>query len=464
MGDMEKALELSLNVQETMAETIAAKSRQKPSVDGQEVKAVTSFLEEIKSGASTVDSAPSLIFGASNTAQCGLPYVSFLSGAGTTARNDHTVFGATKRASHSGVPAAIPTNSGVRFTVWYGTNRISDSAKTEVKFTNERASDLSFGKVEVQILKYHDVPGKKEPSWYEKVLRWNFSKDIAARKITPRKRDVFFEEIRKDMGEKDSLVFIHGYNVKFEAAAERAAQLGFDLKVPGVTAFFSWPAAADDKWWDVMGLSGLVKYTVDEATIEASERHMAEFLIELSKLSGEGKLHIIAHSMGNRGLLRALQRIQMDDSTTVKFGQIIFAAPDVDVDVFKNIASEYFATPSRLANRFTLYSSNKDKAVGTSEILHHYPRAGTWKPFTIAPQVENIASSVTTDFLGHSYFAEAYVILADIKRLIDDNESETKPHERTNTMLRSNQDSTTYHISECKQEGEVLKGVWELST
>jgi len=31
----------------------------------------------------------------------------------------------------------------------------------------------------------------------------------------------------------------HGFHVTFEAAAIRAAQIGFDLNVPGATAFFS---------------------------------------------------------------------------------------------------------------------------------------------------------------------------------------------------------------------------------
>jgi hypothetical protein len=34
-------------------------------------------------------------------------------------------------------------------------------------------------------------------------------------------------------------VYIHGYNVSFEEAVIRAAQMGYDLKVEGVTALFS---------------------------------------------------------------------------------------------------------------------------------------------------------------------------------------------------------------------------------
>ena len=69
----------------------------------------------------------------------------------------------------------------------------------------------------------------------------------------------------------------------------------------------------------------------DEATIEASERAITEFLIDFTTNCGAEKVHVIAHSMGNRGLLRALQRIaaSAETRTRIKFGQIFLAAPDV---------------------------------------------------------------------------------------------------------------------------------------
>jgi esterase/lipase superfamily enzyme len=37
-------------------------------------------------------------------------------------------------------------------------------------------------------------------------------------------------------------VFTHGYNVSFEEAARRAAQLAFDLNFRGRVVLFSWPS------------------------------------------------------------------------------------------------------------------------------------------------------------------------------------------------------------------------------
>src|SRR6185436_16351410 len=148
----------------------------------------------------------------------------------------------------------------------------------------------------------------------------------------------------RDAGQRMGLVVIHGYNVSFEAAALRAAQIGFDLQLPGATAFFSWPSRAR-----------LARYTADEATIQASEKHIAQFLLEFTRKSGAEQVHVIAHSMGNRGLLRAMQRIlnEVGAEAGVPFGQIILAAPDEAQDVFAELSAAY----RRLARRTTLYVS-----------------------------------------------------------------------------------------------------------
>ncbi len=83
-------------------------------------------------------------------------------------------------------------------------------------------------------------------------------------------------------------------------------------------------------------------------------------------------VHLVAHSMGNRGLLRALQRLAADAEMRagVKFGQIFLAAPDVDRDLFLGLARLY----PQFSDRTTLYASDGDKAVATSAWLH----AGPW--------------------------------------------------------------------------------------
>ena len=102
----------------------------------------------------------------------------------------------------------------------------------------------------------------------------------------------------------DALVFLHGYRVSFEDAAIQAAQIGADLALGGATAFFSWPSRGR-----------LFGYTADEASIEASEVQITQFLVDFAERSEARSVHVIAHSMGNRGLLRAVQRIAANAAT-----------------------------------------------------------------------------------------------------------------------------------------------------
>jgi esterase/lipase superfamily enzyme len=207
-------------------------------------------------------------------------------------------------------------------------------------------------------------------------------------------------------GQRRALVFIHGYNVSFEQAALRAAQIGVDLKVPGITAFYSWPSKGN-----VLG------YPADEATIEASEAQITTFLTRFANDSGAERVDVLAHSMGNRGLLRALQRILLQAASAgrVPFGQLMLAAPDIDAGLFRELAAAY----SKAAQRTTLYVSSKDKALATSGIVHDHPRAGYTPPVMVVPGIETVeVSNIDLTFLGHGYFAAARDLLHDMHNLI----------------------------------------------
>ena len=187
--------------------------------------------------------------------------------------------------------------------------------------------------------------------------------------------------------------------------------MGFDLQVPGITAFYSWPSQGK-----------LSAYPVDEASIEASEKYMTEFLLNLAEKTDIEKIHIIAHSMGNRGLLRAVQRIisQVQTITNIAFGQIILAAPDVDIDLFKELAKGY----RQLAERTTLYISSKDKALATSALIHQHGRAGFFPPVTVVEGIDTVkVSKIDLTLLGHGYFADARLVLEDIRDLLINNTS-----------------------------------------
>jgi esterase/lipase superfamily enzyme len=300
---------------------------------------------------------------------------------------------------------------GEVFPVWFGTNRKPHPHGNG--FSGHRHSRLTHGRVEVYVPEAHRF-GETGTAFWKKLLRFDLRDDrLRVQHIEPQGRNAFFSEIQdaaeaaRESGETPhALFFLHGFNVTFEDAAIRAAQIGFDLKAPGPTAFFSWPSRGS-----------VTAYPADEASIEGSEQAITDFLVDFTQNCGAGKVHLIAHSMGNRGLLRALQRIAANAETRskVKFGQVFLAAPDVDRDLFLNLARLY---PEH-AERTTLYASNVDLAVHLSAKLHSAPRAGYYAPYTVAPGVDTVVvPDFDIDLLGHSYFAQAEALLHDMYDLI----------------------------------------------
>jgi esterase/lipase superfamily enzyme len=289
-------------------------------------------------------------------------------------------------------------------------------------FSGERAADegaVYLGICRVAIPKSHKF-GSVGSAWWKRFLTLTDDR-LALREILPLGKDSFWTSAREavadwDPGERTALVFIHGFRVTFEEAAIRAAQIGFDLKVPGITGFYSWPSKGR-----------LTDYAADEATIEASAGKITDFLVNFARNTDAERVHVIAHSMGNRGLLNAIQRIVAAASHTTKkpFRHVVFAAPDVDAAVFRELAKTY----RNVADYATLYVSSHDRAIKSSGLIHQAPRAGFVPPVTLVDGIDTVeVSNVDLTLLGHGYYGAAAGVLYDMRELLV---HDTLPKSRT---------------------------------
>lgn len=304
------------------------------------------------------------------------------------------------------------------YPVWFATNREPlDKSDLSKGFQNRRATDLDavyYGQCEVAIPKTHRF-GETGRVWLRRWAALDFkgNDQLSINTINScRNAADFWQQLQQQflqnkITDRDAVVFLHGYNNSFEDAAIRAAQIGFDLKIRGYTAFFSWPS-----------MKSTLRYSADGESINASEDAITQFLLDFSEKSGAERIHLIAHSMGNRGLLRALKNITHKVKETdlkIKFGQIILAAPDLDVAIFKKAAYIY----PQLSESTTVYASAKDLPVGFSTLLNGNPRLGFVPPVTTSQDIDTIE---VNDFdiinLGHAYFSEAEALLTDIFDLI----------------------------------------------
>jgi esterase/lipase superfamily enzyme len=319
----------------------------------------------------------------------------------------HQSMGSAPQPQEATESATPRKDAGVVYPLWYGTNRAQiSSGPTKVSYTDKYAADMSYGKVLV------DIPEDflKAPSWLD--LFRSAERRIRVRTPVPMDKDSFFAGMRAQLqgqDEHDALIYIHGFHTTFVEAAQRAAAIGYQLKMP-LTLFYSWPSqgrAAD--------------YLTDLTLVERSQDSIAQFLIDAVKRSGATRVHVIAHSMGNEGMLRAMLSPLMQQAIQnhIHFGQIILAAPDVDKEEFNEKAKVYTA----VADRVTLYASSNDVALNLSKKLRPtLDRAGLVPPPVQAPGVDVVdVGNVNLTLLGHKYVAEEIHVLQDMFTLVRDN-------------------------------------------
>lgn len=299
----------------------------------------------------------------------------------------------------------------VRVEVFYATDRAQTGKTRPVRFYgSDRAQALEYGQLEVTIPRVH-VPGAVEaPSIWRLEFSPDPAKHVMLQSVTPVERDAFFASMNtrlEDSGADDAFVFVHGYNVSFDAAAKRAAQLAYDMKFKGVPVLYSWPSKG-----------ATVGYIPDTAVVRLSGRRLTRFLEEMAERSGARTIHLIGHSMGNRALTDALELMALRRAPIAEpvFDQVIFAAPDVDMGLF----AEMLPTIRPLARRLTLYASDQDWALEASRKLHgNLPRAGQGgDQALIHDHIDTIdMSELGDDMLAHSYVANDQSALLDISML-----------------------------------------------
>lgn len=324
-------------------------------------------------------------------------------------------------ASDNAIVSSITEHVTKVYPLWYGTNRKPINPKDISNgYSGDRDDLVHYGSCEVAVPESHKI-GSTGSSWWQRLKTLTDDRlKLDRSSLNLLDEAGFLASMKKVLdqrkpNERSVLVYIHGFNVSFENAALRAAQIGSDLNVPGIMAFYSWPSKGN-----------LRDYLVDQNTIEASAHHITEFLLNLAQNSDATKIHIIAHSMGNLGLLRSMQQIlsQAQSTSLISFGQIFLAAPDIDPDLFKNLAQAY----SQLAERTTLYISSKDKALAASGIISNFPRVGYFPPIGIFNGIDTVeVSNVDFSWLGHGYFADARDLLQDMHELLSNN---TPPERR----------------------------------
>lgn len=252
--------------------------------------------------------------------------------------------------------------------VFYGTNRERSADTTEVNnFYASTVGKLDLGFLDVSIPSSHTYGDVERPSLWRLEFSEDPDKHVVLQSIEPVDRDEFVNSLAGHVQrsrKKEAFVFVHGFNVAFDEAARRTAQMAHDLTFDGPPVMFSWPS--DGK---------LSSYVADMDDADASETDFRDFIEMVATESQAKQIHLVAHSMGSRLVTTALNRLAEESKyrEIPKLNEVILAAPDVDANVFKNqIAPRILST----ADRVTIYASSTDRALQASKAVHQGHRLG----------------------------------------------------------------------------------------
>lgn len=313
--------------------------------------------------------------------------------------------------------------------IFFATNRQPTSSKLTnygKHFNKDGLSVIRFGQA---IVSGNKVTVKTAP---EKLFVNEFETSLVTDKTQLGSSKVF-HDIRNQMVSscRDTLIFVHGYNVSFKEAIKSAAKLGKQLeKVDGGKgvniALFSWPSDGSMKPY--------LSYSNDRRDAAASGPGLARALLKfhdfLFNLEREDycdrRVHLMCHSMGNYVLRHALQEFLNHSSKPMRiFDQICLMAPDEDDDAFEH---DYkLKLLPKIARHVNVYFNRGDRAMAISDLTKANPERlgddGPRHPFQIPAKVTVIdCTNVVSGIVEHSYYVETPKVVEDITSVLSGKE------------------------------------------
>ncbi len=205
---------------------------------------------------------------------------------------------------------------------------------------------------------------------------------------------------------RSAVVFVHGYNYGFDRTCRMAAEMQRKLEGKSTVVMLSWPSNGNP-----------ADYVPDQADVAWSVPFLARFIAMLSNRVEPSKVHVLAHSLGSRGIVYALERLRADRGVGPVIGQLVLLAPDFDSDTFV----DFLPRLAPLAKGITLYASSNDAALKVSRQLHGHPRLGEAGEFlTVVEGMETIDVTGVGRYriLGHQYFYYHPLVAADLGYLL----------------------------------------------
>ena len=207
-----------------------------------------------------------------------------------------------------------------------------------------------------------------------------------------------------------AMVFIHGFNNRYEDSVFRFAQIVHDSGADVTPILFTWPSRAE-----------LLGYNYDKESANYSRTSLENTLNTLIDDRNVKDITILAHSMGTWLAMESLRQMGIRGAgLSRKIENVILASPDIDIDVF---ARQWSEIGERKPN-FTIFVSQDDRALALSRYISgDIQRLGqinaAVEPYKTKLEqagitVIDLTKVKSTDRLNHGKFAES----PDVVKLI----------------------------------------------
>jgi esterase/lipase superfamily enzyme len=305
--------------------------------------------------------------------------------------------------------AVSGSETGIKVSVAYVTNRRADAHDLEQTAYGGERGTTSFGRCEVV---FTPIPVINQIAPRVPFYVADETREVRIERQTD--VDAFWDEVQREIASttsRSAVVFVHGYNYSFEKHCKAAAELQRSLSGKAVVLMFSWPSNGRP-----------TDYIPDQADVEWSVPFLARLLADLADRLGPQHVQVLAHSLGSRGVVFALERLRAERETRPLIGQLVLMAPDFDAQTFV----ERLPVLVPLTSGITLYASSNDTPLKASRQLHGSPRLGEAGEYlTVAEGLQTVDVSPLGRYqvMGHEYFRFHPKAAADLAALLGEGRS-----------------------------------------
>jgi len=329
------------------------------------------------------------------------------------------------------------------FDVYYATDResVEMGPFNPAFYGNERSSSLSLGIANVRL-------GTKEMNWTEirtislmgkrpKKLPLNIERIETLHSIGSavetleaslhkgiQTDDPFITRINHRLSNSDTksiFIFVPGFKVDFTYPVLVATELWYYMGCPGAFIAYSWPSK-----------QRLRDYFSDIETAAFTAQHFRMLLLYLADRTEAENIHILSYSAGARIVSQALHELRLmaygiqvsQLKKTLKIGQVIFTAPDIDLMLF---TARYRDGFDDISEKITIYTNANDNALNWALRFFGWPRLGAPGELGLTPDelqsLEGLGKTVIIDVAeaentasgnGHGYFIKSQWVSSDI--------------------------------------------------